>query len=124
MTPILLTLAIAIVPVETVVRDYADVAEQNFFYDDCGKLVFEQVMWIDANDEIVTWRMVKTGNELPRRDWRNGGYVALWMDDKDGASRLRLVRANHFRTTWTQHDPELTAREKFPVSERRELGKR
>ena len=123
MTTLLLTALLSIVPVETVVRDTVDVIEQNFFYDEQGRLVFEQLIYIDENDDVIAWRMAKGGDIRPQYDHRTGEYVCLWWDDIN-FSGLRLVRSNHMRTTWTQHDPELAAREKLPQEQRRGFRKR
>jgi hypothetical protein len=143
----LLLLLLSILPHDDVLRDEVDLVELNHFYDEHGRLVFDQVIfynWCDnvivpAQEEtpnetgmrilpaipefegsryqVVAWRLVKNPNILPQRDWRLGGYRCLWHDGE----ALRLVRAKSFNETWTQEDPELTERRYLAKEDRREL---
>ena len=102
--------------------DQADTAEINSYYDDNGCLVFRQVIYIDADngtEQIVAWRMVKTEQHRPTRDFNNGGYVATFQDGE----HMRRIRVKHLRETWLQYDPEVAAREYFPIDQRRGLKK-
>jgi hypothetical protein len=115
-----------IVPVELTAEDHVDVAESNKFYDFEGREVFHQVIYWDWDEDherfqVVAWRMVKGGDEsyIPRRDWSGGGYAATWVD----GDCIRRVRADSFRETWLQYDPELSEREIYPKERRRELRK-
>lgn len=116
--------ALAIVPLSPVVEDYCDVVEINHFYDDNGRLVFDQLIYWDWCDEaeryqVRAWRLLKCDSQRPIRNWRRGGYSALWFDGE----RLRLVRHLSFRETWTQYDPELLERQLLSTEERRELSR-
>jgi hypothetical protein len=96
--------------------------EVNHFYDEQGRLVFDQVIFYDWAPEhsrynVRAWRLVKNPAQLPERDWRDGGYLAVWQDGEV----LRRVRAASMRETWTQYDPELVEREYLPKERRREL---
>ena len=50
-------------------------------------------------------------------DWPRGDYVLLWHDGE----LLREVRAAAWRESWTQFDPEMHDRDRFPKSARRGL---
>lgn len=105
-------------------QDRVDVVELNHFYDENGRLVFDQVIfWEWCRDserfQIVAWRLLKTPTQVPLRDWQRGGYVTIWMD----ASRLRYVRGTAFRESWSQVDPELLERQYKPTGERKELSR-
>lgn len=109
-------------PPETILRDECDLIEVNHFYDEQGRLVFDQTIFYDWSPAysrymVRDWRLVKNPAQLPHRDWRDGGYAALWHDGEV----LRHISASEFRETWTQHDPELAEREYLPKDQRRNL---
>ncbi len=116
-------LLLSIVPREDVaIRETVDLAERNFFYDDQGRLVFEQLIlsdWSDKHErfDVRAWRLIKVPTQVPVRDWDVGGYRLLWMDGE----RLRDVRIRSYVETWTMHDPELAAREILEKELRRGL---
>jgi hypothetical protein len=104
------------------VRDRVDVAEVNYFYDDCGKLVFTQLVWWDwcggeSEHRVVAWRLSKSDGQRPRLDHPSGEWVSRWHDGEI----FREVRAASFRETWTQADVELVDRDYLPKDLRREL---
>lgn len=108
---------------DSVVRDSCDLIELNHFYDDQGRLVFDQVIFWDWSDDegrynVRAWRLVKNPTQLPQRDWNGGGYSALWID---GEQTLRRVHCAAFTESWTQHDPELAEREFLSAERRRPL---
>jgi len=115
-------LALGIAPQEDVVRESVDLIELNHFYDEHGRLVFDQVIFYDwsageARYNVRAWRLVKNPAQLPQRDWRLGGYSAMWQDGEQN----RYVHSKSIRETWTQYDPELVEREYLPKERRREL---
>lgn len=116
------TVAFGIAPQEDVSREAVDLIELNHFYDEHGRLVFDQVIFYDwsASDSrynVRAWRLVKNPAQLPQRDWASGGYSALWQDGE----QLRHIRSRSIRETWTQYDPELVEREYLPKERRKEL---
>lgn len=120
----IILLLLSIVPHEDVIRDSVDLMELNHFYDEQGRLVFDQIIFYDWDKEnerfqVRAWRMVKSPNQIPQRDWQNDGYKALWLDNEG----LRLVISKSIRETWTQYDPELVEREFLPKERRRDLTK-
>ncbi len=104
-----------------VVRESVELTERNFFYDDNGRLVFEQAIFQEANkqgdDEIIGWRLIKHQSQIPQRDWDTGGYRCLWMDGEV----MREVYCKFIRETHFQFDPELSQREILAKDKRREL---
>lgn len=109
-------------PTEDVSREKVDLMEVNHFYDEQGRLVFDQVIFYDWSPDhsrymVRAWRLVKNPSQLPERDWRDGGYLAVWQDGEV----LRRVRAQSMRESWTQYDPELAEREYLPKEKRKEL---
>jgi len=111
-------------PVEAVVKDHVDLVEINHFYDEQGRLVFDQVIFYDWSDEkmcytVRAWRLLKKREQAPVRDWKTGHYRAVWRD----GGTWRDVTADSFRETWTQHDPELVNRKFLPKEDRRDLVK-
>ena len=115
-------LLLSVIPHDDVARESVDLMELNHFYDEHGRLVFDQVIFYDwSNDDaryqVRAWRLVKNPAQIPQRDWKNGGYFALWYDGEV----LRYVRSKSDRETWTQYDPELVEREYLPKEQRKEL---
>jgi len=109
-------------PTAPVARDQVDLIEVNHYHDEHGKLVFDQIIFYDwsphdSRYHVRAWRLLKRPAQLPRRNWRDGGFTAVWRDGEV----LRMVRAKAVRETWTQHDPELVERNYLPKDQRREL---
>jgi hypothetical protein len=116
------TVAFGIAPQDDVARESVDLIELNHFYDEQGRLVFDQVIFYDwsANDaryNVRAWRLVKNPAQLPQRDWAGGGYSAMWQDGE----QIRHIYSKSSRETWTQYDPELLEREYLPKERRKEL---
>lgn len=113
---------LAIVPPLDPAVESVDLMELNHFYDDQGRLVFDQVIFYDWSPDasrymVRAWRLVKQPAQLPQRDWQQGGWLAIWHDGEI----LRRVQAQSQRESWTQYDPELVEREYLPKEKRREL---
>jgi len=105
-----------------VARESVDLIELNHFYDEHGRLVFDQVIFFDWSSSesrynVRAWRLVKNPSQLPQRDWSGGGYSAMWQDGE----QIRHIRSKSIRETWTQYDPELVEREYLPKEKRKEL---
>jgi hypothetical protein len=114
--------ATALNPPESVVTDHVDVIEVNHFFDEHGKLVFDQVLYYDwsaaeSRYHVRAWRLLKSPAQIPQKDWQRGDYVATFYD----GDALREIRAKSMRESWTQYDPELVEREALPKERRREL---
>lgn len=107
-------------PVDDVAVDRVDLVEVNHFYDEQGRLVFDQIIFYDwsaprGRYNVRAWRLLKTPAQIPHR--QQGEYVAVWHDGEV----LRKIRAASLRESWTQYDPELVEREFLPKEKRREL---
>ena len=117
--------AFTLSPADEATVDQVDLVEINHFYDDQGRLVFDQVIYYDWSPvhhryQVRDWRLLKTPTQVPLRDWRDGGYVSEWEDFKQ-RNGLRRVRSKSVRETWTQYDPELVEREFLAQEKREEL---
>jgi len=121
---LILTSALAMTPApQAVVADQIDMFELNHYFNGDGVLVFDQLIfwrWDEGDGafEVAAWRLVKSPHQLPRRDWRRGGYVVIWRDGKI----LREVRAPAMVEPWTQHDPEMDDRNRLPKRRRSGLA--
>ncbi|MFV1967096.1 MAG: hypothetical protein ACC628_16840 [Pirellulaceae bacterium] len=120
--------AVCLNPVEKVAVDRVDLIEINHFFDEQGRLVFDQIIFYDwspsdSRYNVRDWRLLKMPAQVPLRNWRNNDYIAIWHDFKD-RDVLRKVHASMLRETWTQYDPELVEREFLPQERRRALHKR
>jgi len=144
---------------DDVAREQVDLVELNHFYDEQGRLVFDQLIFYDWAErarlipqfetrfgldnaeaqkregfevlfdvksidqqfgvryQVRAWRLVKNPNQIPQRDWENGGYSCFWQDGE----QFRHIYAKAFRETWLQYDIELVEREYFPKEKRKEL---
>lgn len=123
-----LTLIVAatlgLTPSTDVAQDVVDLVEVNHFYDEHGRLVFDQVIFYDwcgtnCRYQVRAWRLLKKPAQVPQRNYVTGEYESIWHD----GDVLRRVRAKTFRESWTQYDPELREREYLPKEKRRELYK-
>jgi hypothetical protein len=138
-------LLIAILPrLDGPVTDRVDLVEVNHFFNENADPVFSQLIFQDWQENLVLpevmsgylhdfyrpefrgsrymtvdWRLIKTPQCLPIRDWENGGYVMTWMEN----GVIRQVRANEFRETWLQYDVELHERAYLSKELRRGLKK-
>jgi len=115
-------IAWGISPREDIAVEKVDLIEVNHFYDDQGRLVFDQCIFYDWSSAdgrymVRAWRLVKNPSQLPQRDWAHGGHTAIWQDGEV----LRKVRAGSMRESFTQYDPELVEREYLPKELRRDL---
>lgn len=124
-TVLLTSTTIGLTPRDELVTDHADVIEVNHFYDERGKLVFDQIIfwrWCDVRCEhhVMAWRFLKKKEQFPRHDRSRRRYIAIWHD----SGTLRRVRAPSLLETWTQFDPEVHDRQFVPQSRRVGLGKR
>lgn len=119
-------LLLCLLPHDEVYREAVDLIELNHFYDEQGRLVFDQVIfydWSEGRYNVQAWRLVKNHNQLPQRDWASAvtgvpaGYSAMWQDGE----QIRHIYSKSIRETWTQYDPELLEREVLPKERRKEL---
>ena len=116
-----LLLLFATIPLPGVAREQCDLIEVNHFYDEHGRLVFDQVIFWDwsADDcryNVRAWRLVKCSSQLPQRS--GSGYDMTWQD----GDLFRRVWSKQFSETWTQYDREICEREIFPKERRKELA--
>ena len=110
---------------DLVVDDVIELVEINHFYDDQGRLVFDQVIFYEWESypgnryQVVAWRLLKHNAQIPTYNYQTGLYETIWHD----GDVLRRVRTKVVRETWTQYDPEILERERLPKEYRRELRK-
>ena len=115
---------LSLTPSNDVASDSVDLIEVNHFYDEHGRLVFDQVIFYDwctseNRYQVRAWRLLKKPSQIPHRDMNTGEYLTTWHD----GDVLRRVQARSFRESWTQYDPELREREYLPKDRRGELYK-
>jgi hypothetical protein len=123
MMPAIVLLICGLVPHSTIAFDRCDVVQIDHYYDDRWSLVFDQMIFWEWSEEqsmyrVLAWRLIKSKDQCPLRDWVAGGYVVRWMD----GSILREVRAESIRESWSQSDQEVENRNMFPVHKRRLLN--
>jgi hypothetical protein len=117
--------ALSLQPYHEVAADRVDLIEVNHYYDEHGRLVFDQIIFYDWSAtsnryHVRDWRMLKTPAQIPHRSWKQGKFIAIWRDD----GVLRKVEAKAARESWTQYDPEFVEREFLPKDMRKKLKKR
>jgi hypothetical protein len=120
----LLIAALAVLPrLSEPVADSCAVIELNTTYDFDGRELFKQNIYWLWNErlgrlECRGFNIIKHESQIPRPDCcGRKHYTTLWRDGEVN----RLVVADSFKETWTQHDPELVEREYLPKELRREL---
>lgn len=94
------------------VAEYVDLIELNHFYDQGGKLVYDQVIFYERAPEtgrfqVRGWCLVEDREYLNRRPTKNlqtGLYQVDWYDADYCV--LRKVTSRLYRESWTQIDPE------------------
>ena len=117
-------MVLMLLPVQKPASDSVDLIEVNHYYDERGRLVFDQVIFYDwcktqNRYQVRAWRLLKKPSQIPHRNFNSGEYETTWHD----GDVLRRVRSRTYRESWTQHDPELREREHLPKDRRRELHK-
>lgn len=115
-------LCCAALPNSVQVQESMDLVEVNHFYDDQWRHVFDQMIFYQWSEsagrfQVVAWRLIKSDQQLPSKQWSTGNYQVLWRD----GDVVREVTASAYRETWTQHDPELVERSFLPREQRRDL---
>jgi hypothetical protein len=106
---------IAALPQSDVACDHVDLVEVNHVYDLEGKPVLVQAVfyeWRPSQGEyhVRAWRLLKSDDQRPVRDFRRGDWRMIFSD----GGILREVRATTFRETWTQYDVERHERDRLP----------
>ncbi len=106
-------------------EERVDLVEINHFYDDQGRLVFDQILYYDWSStanryQLRDWRLLKNRNQVPLKNATDGRYVSVWSDFKE-RDALRSISARLLRETWTEYDPELIEREFLPEGSRKKL---
>lgn len=101
-----------------VYTDYFETQEDNSFYDEHGKLVFDQNIWWDG-ENVQAWRLWKKRSTEASYDYQRRRYSSVFMDGE----RLRRVVSKTKIRSWTQHDPELADRCNLEKEYRRDLLK-
>ncbi|WP_202617372.1 hypothetical protein [Roseimaritima sediminicola] len=107
---------------EPVVQQRVDLIEVNHFLDDNGRHVFDQIVFYDWSKadrcyNVRAWRLVKTPDQLPVRQWKPHRYRCIWHDD----GVLREVWSPLYRESWSQRDPERENRKRLAEDQRPEL---
>ena len=108
--------ALCTVPQSTVVRESVNILEHHWYYDENGRLVFEQLIGWNEQNNVDFWRLIKTEGHKPARE-PDCGYKTMFLD----GDTMRAVYAPHARERWCQWDIELENREVYPKERRREL---
>lgn len=104
--------------------------ELNHFYDKCGKLVYDQVIFYDQSPDtgrfrVRAWCLAEDREWLDRRPVKNqetGFYQVDWYDSDKRVQRKLISRI--FRESWTQIDPERADKQHHDERLRISLGAR
>ena len=122
MTALLLFLTVEI-PHSGALQDHFDLVEVNHYFDSNGRLVFDQQIWWQLDDDghyqVEAWRMLKGvrgpqkprpvgdqsppefvgGHAAPMFDYTRRLWVSKWFDQTCQVNRV--VTATAFKETWT-----------------------
>ncbi len=100
------------------VDEFVDLIELNHFYDQRGRLVYDQVIFYELAPEtgrfqVRAWCLVEDRECLNRRPVKNDKTQLYQVDWFDTDQRLlRKITSRLYRESWTQVDPE-RANKKF-----------
>jgi hypothetical protein len=119
---LLLTLA-SIIPFSPLPSDHFDLIEINHYYDDDGNLYFTQVIGWDWSDSfadyiVQAYVLLNKKESITLPTLKSNIYEYKFIDQ---AHTVRKVTSKFFRETWTQYDPELVDRNRFPHEDRRDF---
>lgn len=116
---VLLLLLLSIIPSwSNIIVDRVDYIEFNHFYDEKGRLVFDQYIFWD--DHVREWRMVKDYNKFQFFE-HNGGRYVRFVDGEIGGPEYKIYYTS-VQETWTQFDPELADRVYLDKDKRIKFG--
>ncbi len=106
------------------VLDSLPIAEDNIYYDEYGKRVFEQIIFYRYYSDmsayhVADYRMSDKGTILIFFSRSLNQYVYLIYVE----GLLREIRVNSRFISWTQYDPEVWDRNFLPMSDRKKLRK-
>jgi hypothetical protein len=93
-------------------EEHVDLVELNHFFDQQGRLVYDQVIFYERAPEtgrfqVRAWCLVEDRESLNRRPVKNettGLYQVDWFDADQRL--LRRITSSLYRESWTQLDPE------------------
>ena len=94
------------------VDEFVDLIELNHFYDQRGRLVYDQVIFYERAPEtgrfqVRAWCLVEDREGLNRRPVKNYETQLYHVDWFDTDQRLlRKITSRLYRESWTQIDPE------------------
>lgn len=94
------------------VDEFVDLIELNHFYDQRGRLVYDQVIFYERAPEtgrfqVRAWCLVEDREYLNRRPVKNYETQLYQVDWFDTDQRLlRKITSRLYRESWTQIDPE------------------
>jgi hypothetical protein len=119
----IMLLVLGFVGPQDIATDRVDLVEINHFFDEQGRLVFDQIIFyewsaIESRFHVRAWRLIKSPTQIPRRNWQTGFFTTIWYD----GDILREIHSILVHETWTQYDPELLEREFLPKDKRHDLN--
>ena len=117
----LAAIVISISPYAPETTDRVSLIEDNRLYSDNGDPVFRQIIFWDwfydlGEFHVVAYRVVAF--DYHSIQIGSDGCTVIICVNGD----LIRVRSDHFRRTWTQTDPEVDDRQRFPMEFRRGIG--
>ncbi len=92
--------------------EHVDLIELNHFYDQQGRLVYDQVIFYEQSPEtgrfqVRAWCLVEDREFLNRRPTKNYETQLYQVDWYDTDQRLlRKITSRLYRESWSQVDPE------------------
>lgn len=106
------TLCLAVIASPFIAAEKVDLVELNHFHDALGRHVYDQVIFYEWSHEhneyhVRSWKLVDERTAIdvkPRLSEASRVYESRWFDREERF--YRVVRAEHYRESWTQIDPE------------------
>ncbi len=100
------------------VIDRVEIIERNFFYDENGRLVFEQIIGWEKG-RVRFWILDNHQKSIEMERLKSGGVLRF-----DEGPVFREIWCTTFAETYTQYDPELVDRDVLPREQRMPLSTR
>ncbi len=109
---LLLLITAAPIDVSRIASERVDLIELNHFHDECGKAVYDQVIFYEwsasqAKYHVRAWCLVEPRDIVSRRPTytnQDDRYHVRWFDSDQ--SIHRHISSPLYRETWTHTDPE------------------
>ena len=102
-----------------VLEEEVDLMELNHFYDDCGRHVYDQIIFYEWGADlreyhVRAWCLISCDEKGQNQIWHthfDDRCHVRWFDRDQ--RQFRQIHSNYFRETWSNIDPERANKKKL-----------